>query len=159
MKTIGSIGPTRKQRTRAVALGVAAMIIIMLLTQLYGYEDFAATLSAVMPFNDAALLSITAAVIVVAELLTLPYLLGMYLSKLMRILSGCFAAGVSVFWLFTSLTNSHANNSALFSTTLELAGGIFAAAWALLLFSGIAIVIKADVESTSAPLEKKPELR
>ena len=158
MKIIGTYGPKRTQRTRVAAFIVAAVLILMLLTQLYGYEDFAVTLGAVIPFSDAALLKVSAATIVIVELLSLPYLLGMYLSKLMRVLSGIFAAGMAVFWLFTSFTNSHASNSALFSTTFELPGGVLAAAMSLLLFVGIVIVIKADTESASKPLEKKGKL-
>ena len=158
MKIIGSYGPKRTQRTKAAALIVAGMVIVMLLAQLYGYEDFAITLGAILPFNDNALLNVIAATVVIIELLALPYLLGMYLSKLMRVLCACFAASVSVFWLFASFTNSHASNSGLFSTTFELSGGILATAWSLLLFAGMVIVVKADTESANAPLEKKAKL-
>ena len=159
MKIIGSYGPLRTQRTRVAALIAAAMVTAMLLAQLYGYEDLAVTLGAVLPFNQATTLSVIAAVIVIVELLSLPYLLGMYLSRLMRILCGAFAAGVSVLWLFTCFTNSHASNSGLFSTTLELSGGIIATAWSLLLFAAIVVVIKADTQTDSLPLEKKSDLR
>ena len=158
MKITGSYGPKRTERTKLVALVVAGMMVAMLLAQLYGYEDFAVTLGGLLPINDAATLSVIAAIIVIVELLSLPYLLGMYVSKLMRIACGFLATSASLFWLFTSLTNAHANNSVLFSTALELPGGIFATAWSLAIFAGIVIVIKADTDSAGTTLEKKAKL-
>ena len=155
MKIVPSYGPKRTRRTRMLALILAGFITIMLVTQLFGYEDFASVLGALMPYNDSSLLKLTAAAVVIAELLALPYLLGMYLSQLMRIVSGFFAATVTVFWLFTSLTSSHASNSGLFSTTLEIPGGIFVTLLSLVVFSCVVLVIRADVETVSAPLEKK----
>ena len=101
MKIIGSHGPKRTKRTQAIALVVAALLTIMLVAQLFSYEDFAVTLSALMPYNDNSLLTITAAAVVIAELLALPYLLGMYISTLMRVMSATLAAAVGVFWMFT----------------------------------------------------------
>jgi len=154
MKIVPSYGPKRTRRTQVIALIVAVLLATILVTQLFGYEDFATTLAALIPFNDKSLLSLSAGVIVIAELLALPYLLRMYLSPLMRAVSGCLAAGVSIFWMFTAFTNSHASNCGLFSTTLELPGGILATAWSLLLFAGIVLVIRADIQTTSAPLRK-----
>lgn len=158
MKTIGSYGPKRTVRIQGIAVVVAALISAMLLAQLFSYEDFAAILGGLMPYGDASLLKVTAAAIVIAELLALPYLLGMYLSPLMRLLSAVTAAGVSVFWLFTGFTNAHANNSGLFSTTLEIPGGIFATMLSLVLFAGMVLVIRSDTRIHSAPLEKNSKL-
>lgn len=155
MKIVGSYGPKRTKKTQAIALAVAGLFIVMLLAQLFSYEDFAITLGGLMPFSNSSLLSITAAMVVLTELLALPYLLGMYLSPLMRIVSGSLGAGISVFWMFTSFTNSHAGNSGLFSTTIELPGGILATAWSLLLFVGMVLIIRADTRVFTAPLEKK----
>lgn len=155
MKIIGSHGPKRTKRTQAIALVVAALLTIMLVAQLFSYEDFAVTLSALMPYNDNSLLTITAAAVVIAELLALPYLLGMYISTLMRVMSATLAAAVGVFWMFTSLTNSHASNSGIFSTTLELPGGILAVVWSLALVISIVLVIKADTKLATTALEKK----
>jgi len=156
MKIISGYGPKRTRQIQIIAWVTAGMLTAMLVAQLFGYEDFAVTLGALMPFNDSPSLALTAATVVIAELLALPYLLGMYLSTLMRRLSGVFLAGISIFWMFTGFTNSHANNSGMFSTTVELPGGIFATLLALLLFVGAVLVIRADTQAVSStPLEKK----
>ena len=155
MKIIRSYGPTRTKKTQAIALIVAGLITIMLVAQLFSYEDFAVTLSALMPYSNNSLLTITAAAIVIAELMALPYLLGMYISTLMRIVSASLAVAVSAFWLFTSLTNAHASNSGFFSTTLEIPGGILPVALSLVLVVGAVLVIKADTKLLTTPLEKK----
>ncbi len=155
MKIVSSYGPKRTKRTHAAALVTAGILVVLLVSQLFGYEDFASVLGILMPYNDNSLLKVTAAAVVIAELLALPYLLGMYLSPLMRLVSAGFGAGVTVFWLFTCLTNSHATNSGLFSTSFELQGGIIATLLSLILFSCVVLVIRADVGVASTPLEKK----
>lgn len=148
----------RNRPTELAAQVVAGMFVIMLMTQLFGYEDFSTILGVLLPMNDAPTLHVVAAAIVIIELLALPYLLGMYVSKLMYILSGVLAASGAMFWLFTSLTNSHASNSGLFSTTLEVPGGLLAAAWALALFAGMVLIIREDSKLIHPPLEKKSKL-
>lgn len=120
------------------------MIVTMLVAQLFHYEDFASTLAVVLPTHNQQLTEITAAAIVLAELLALPYLSGMYLSTLMRFLSASLGATVSLFWLLIALTNAHATNSALLSTTIQLPGGLVAVVWALLLVGFYIVVAAAD---------------
>jgi hypothetical protein len=144
MKIQATYGPARSKRTQVSAVIAAIMVLGMLLSQLFSYEDFAAVLGGVLPFNDQPLATVGAAVIVIVELLSLPYLLGMYVSILMRIFSAGLAFVVSGFWLLTSLTNAHAANSALFSTTLELSGGLLAALWSAALFGIVTYVIFTD---------------
>lgn len=122
----------------------AAMVVAMLLAQLFGYEDFPTVLSALLPINDLALTTALGAGVVLAELLALPYLLGMYIGKLMRVFSAVLAGVISVFWLLLSLTNAHAINSGLFSTTLELPGGAVAGIWGMLLSGLYFLVVLAD---------------
>src|SRR4051812_47682117 len=118
MKITPTYGPQRNPRTRMVAWTCAGLLIVMLVSQLFSYEDFPSTLDILLPINDQPLIHMTAALIVFAELLALPYLLGMYISRLMRVLSVMFAVCAAAFWLIVSLTNAHAANSGLFSTTL-----------------------------------------
>jgi hypothetical protein len=158
MKIIASYGQARSLRTWASALVAAVMITVMLLAQLFEYEDFIVILGALLPVNDAASVKVIAALIIVTELLALPFLLNMYLSKLMRVLSAVMAMGVATFWLFTALTNAHANNSGMFSTTIELQGGLVAAMWALILFGTVAVLVRDETRSRNMPLEKKTKL-
>lgn len=144
MKILPTYGPPRTTRTRTVAMLCAGLLLVMLLCQLYSYEDLAATLGGVLPFNDQPLTMSVAATVVLAELLSLPYLIGMYLSRLMRIVSAFMAGAVSGFWLLSCLTNAHAANSGLFSTTLEIPGGLLPALWSLFLFGSVLSVMFAD---------------
>jgi hypothetical protein len=120
------------------------MVVIMLTAQLFGYEDFATILSSVVQTSDASLLTILAGLIVIGELTALPYLLRMYMSLLLRLGSALSAIIVAGFWLLTAFTNAHASNSGLFSSTLELSGGLLAALWSTVLFGMICAVIFAD---------------
>jgi hypothetical protein len=120
------------------------MLVIMLVTQLYGYEEFAAVLAGVLPSNDSRAHQALAAVIVVTELMALPYLLRMLMSRLLRVLSASLAFLVSGFWLLSALTNAHAQNSGLFAGTISLPGGLLAAFWSLGLTGLVVAVIIAD---------------
>ncbi len=140
MKIIPSYGPPRNRRTKILAILAAGLIVVMLTAQLFSYENFDGTLADTLPFNSLTMTTVTAALIVLAELLSLPYLLGMFISPLMRVTSALMAFFVSTFWLVLTLTNAHASNSGLFSTSLTLPGGIFAAAWSIVLFVAFAMV-------------------
>lgn len=142
MKTVKATYPAkRRPRIQYAAWLTAAMITIMLLAHLFSFENFASVLTLVMSYNNQQLIEISAALVVVVELLAIPYLLGMKLSPLMRIFSAGFGGLTVLFWLFTSLTNAHAENSAIFGDTLTLPGGILAVLWSLILASAYIYVI------------------
>ncbi len=143
-KVIASFGPPRSKRTTSLAYAAACMVVLMLIAQLFGYEDFANILSSVVQTNDSNLLTVTAGLLVIGELVALPYLLRMYLSLLMRVVSALCGFVVSGFWLLTSLTNAHVSNSGIFSSSLELPGGVFAAIWSAVMFGLVCAVIFAD---------------
>lgn len=154
MKIVPSYGPARNPRTRVTAWVCAGLLVVMLVSQLFSYEDFASTLNILLPINEQPLIHLIAALAVVVELLALPYLLAMYLSRLLRVVSGSFAALAATFWLIVALTNAHAANSGLFSTTFVLPGGILAAIWTFVLFGTLAAVIYTDSKfrhDTSTP--------
>lgn len=159
MSVQATYGAPRTPTGKIVSTIAAAMIAGMLLAQLFSFEDFAVTLGAVLPFNDMVATKVLAAGIVVVELLALPYLLSMYLSMLMRITCAFATEATALFWLMIALTNAHAQNSALFSTAINVSGGIIAALWAFILSTLIAATIYGDTRDRSNPLEKKPELR
>lgn len=144
MKIHASYGPGRSRSASVVALAAAGMLVVMLVAQLYAYEDMAHAVSALLPAGDTRSLYAGAALLVIAELLSLPYLLGMYLSRLMRYCSAATAFGVSGFWLFASFTNAHAENSGLFSSSAVVPGGILPAAWTAGLFFLVAATIAFD---------------
>ena len=116
----------------------------MIVAQLYGYELFPSTLANVVVIDNSALVSASAGVVVLMELFSLPYLLGMYISKLLRWISAGLAFISGFFWLFVTFTNAHAQNSGLFSDTFVVTGGIFAALWSTVLLFIVGWVIAAD---------------
>ena len=120
------------------------MLVVMLVAQLYSFEDFAPLLGQNMQGDDVVISYVAAALLVIAELFSLPYLLGMYISRFLRYTSAGLALGVSVYWLFTAFTNSHAVNTGLFSSTFVVSGGILAAAWAGLLVFLVVATVAAD---------------
>lgn len=128
-----SDGPMRSRSTKVTALICAAVITVMLVAQLFGYEDFWSALSVIMPITDQHIVEIVAAALVMVELLSLPYLLGMYISRLMRVVSVLAGMGTCGFWLIMTLTNAHASNSALLSTTVDIPGGVLAVLWSTVL--------------------------
>ena len=123
------------------------MVTLMLLAQLYGFEDFSTVLTGVLRFDDRPLISAIAAGVVLLELLALPYLLSMYLSPLMRIVSAVAGAAVGLMWFFIAFTNAHASNVGLFSASPEVSGGIMAAVWSSLLAGLITWVLYVDARS------------
>lgn len=116
----------------------------MLLSQLYGYEDFDIVVGTVTSFETLSDVMVASAAIVLAELIALPFLLGMYLSPLMRFVSAVLALGVSGFWLMVSLTNAHTSNIGLFSSVYEVPGGILPLLWSGLLFGLVAWLAVSD---------------
>ena len=145
-----SFGPVRRIRTTYIARGVAVLLLLMLLTQLFGYEGFSSLLAVLLPFNDQPLTDLLTAKLVVVELLALPYLLAMPLSRLMRGLSLLCGAAAITFWLFTSLTSAHAGNAALFSDTVSISGGLLPFLWCLVLAIGFGYVVSADLRSRTS---------
>lgn len=144
MAITASYGPARSGRIQAAAYVASFMLVLMLVAQLYGYEGFSLALSVVLHTNDFRAHQSLAAVIVVAELMALPYLLRMYMSKLMRVVSASSAMLIAAFWLLNALTNAHAQNSAVFSDTIAMPGGLLAALWNLVLTVCVVAVLAAD---------------
>ncbi len=150
MKRITAHYPTpRSLRVQVVAVATAGVLALMLVAQLYAYENFASILSTLLPYSDQTLITISAAVIVIGELFTLPWLLGMKLSRLFRAKSAIAAALIAAFWLLTALTNSHAINSGILGEKVAIPGGLLAFAWSSLLLSGVIYVLYNDTRPST----------
>ena len=132
----------------------AIMIVSMLVAQLYGYESFASTLLVVLPPTSVANMTLIAALIVLVELLALPYLLNMRLSYLMRILSAGCSISIALFWLMVALTNTHASNVAFFSDTVHFHGGVLAFVWSVFLIIAVGVTMQSDIRVHSTDLRK-----
>lgn len=134
----------RTSRVQIVGIVGAGLLVLMLVAQLYSYENLASILSVVLPYGDQTLITVTAALIVIAELFTLPWLLGMKLSHLFRALSAVIGLAIGSFWLMVALTNAHAINSGLLGEKVVIPGGLLALGWALALLSCLLCVFFYD---------------
>ena len=81
----------------------AALLVLLAIGQLYAFEKFIPLIQAYgLPGGQGAT-TVFAAVIVVAEVFALPFLLRMPLSPLMRLMSAFFGVLVPAIWLVLSL--------------------------------------------------------
>lgn len=103
-----------------MSLFLAGVLMIMAVAQLFTYEDFASVLSA-LGFERSTGIAV---VIVVAEVMSLPFLLFMNLSPAARAAS-MFAGWVAIGWwvwaqLISNLARHGDINSGLLGATLEI---------------------------------------
>lgn len=122
----------KTKNARIISLGLAAIFIIMATAQLFSFEKFPDVIKHMwLPFEG--LDQLRATLLVVAEVLALPFLLSMPLSKAMRILSmilGWVAIGVwFMISLWVNLSGDIVTNSGLLGATVPLPTG-----WWTLLF-------------------------
>jgi hypothetical protein len=114
----------KTKNSQVAAMILAAFLIIMVVGQLFTYEKFAEVIDAFDFFSDKEISMIVAALIVVFEVASLPFLLKMRLSPLARVVS--MAAGwlVLLFWfgmsVWLNITFSLAPNSGVLGDTVHL---------------------------------------
>jgi len=118
--------PPKTDATRAASLIFAAMLLIMVVFQLFSFEKFPAVLT-VFSFSDEALSKVWAALIVIFEVATLPFLFSMLLSPAARVAGMVSGWVVATWWLFVSLwtlMSGHGmENSGLLGATFPIMGG------------------------------------
>jgi hypothetical protein len=136
-------GPTATRIGRVCAV----LTLLMLLSQLFGFESFHTILSAISASIDQRYNTVLAGWIVVLELIALPYLIGMPLSTLMRTFAILAGSMVSLFWLITQLTSAHTANSGLFSDTIVLQGGVIAVLYSLVVVILFTVVVVNDIKA------------
>lgn len=113
--------------TRQVAYFYAGILVIILLCQLFTFDDFLLLIESFWLPGGAPVAHLLGGVIVVSELLALPFLLGMKLSPLMRII--CMLCGwfVPFIWVFLSLwlmlTVNNVPNIGFLGTVVDVAPG------------------------------------
>lgn len=112
---------------KPVSLVLAAILLVMVVAQLFTYEDFPGVVTGFWLSDDAGLSHVLAALIVVAEVSALPFLLAMRLSPLMRVLSmvsGWIAIG---FWVFIAIwlnvTMTAMSSAGILGATIEFPVG------------------------------------
>lgn len=93
----------RNDLVKKVAWAYAALLVVLAIGQLYAFEKFIPLVQAYgLPGGQGSATAL-AAVIVVAEVFALPFLLRMPLSPLMRLKSAFFGALVPAIWLVLSV--------------------------------------------------------
>ena len=119
--------PVPKTETvRVMSLVLAAVITIMMVGQLFSFEDFSPALAMLQLPGGEPMAFVLAASLCIFELLSLPFLLSMRLSPAFRILSMASGWFVVLKWLFITTwetTVAGASHSVLFGTSVPLPAG------------------------------------
>ena len=136
-----SVPKPKTKNIRPVAIGLAVVFVIMVVSQLFTFETFPVVITAMgLPGGDE-MASIRAALIVTLEVAALPFLLGMWLSPAMRIVSMVAGWMVAAAWVTVSVwTNALANNvtnSGLLGDTFTLPVGW----WSVLICLGLGALV------------------
>jgi hypothetical protein len=122
--------PPPKPKTKniqSVSLLAASIIAVMTIAQLFTFENFPAVIANLwLPGGDATA-RLIAAVLVIAEVLALPFLLAMRLSPLFRIVSMYVGWLVALIWIFISFGENmmvgSISNNGMFGATIPLPVG------------------------------------
>jgi hypothetical protein len=133
MRILDKATPAPKPKSRnvqVIAYIYAAILVVMALCQLFNFDDFVALLNSFWMPGGRAVANLAGGVMVVCEVFALPFLLGMRLSKLMRIISMVLGWLVPIGWLkltlWLCLTVNAVSNVGFLGTVVELAPGWWA---------------------------------
>ena len=85
-------GKPKTDNIRMIALLLAVILLVMVLAQLFSFEKFVPLIEKFGFPGGEAMAVLVAGVIVISEVFTLPFLLRMRLSPLMRLFSGSWLA-------------------------------------------------------------------
>ncbi|HET6747087.1 MAG TPA: hypothetical protein VFH06_03215 [Candidatus Saccharimonadales bacterium] len=136
--------PPSKPRTKniqAVSLLAAGIIALMAVTQLFTFEDLPAVISGLWVPGGIAAAQTIAAVLVVTEVLSLPFLLSLRLSPLFRFVSMLLGWGVAALWIlltfWENLMVGTISNSGMLGATIPLPPGW----WSVLFSIALAILV------------------
>lgn len=126
----------KSQLVTVASLVLAAIFIVLSVSQLFTYEDFPSILGDYWLPGDAVGAHLTAALLVTTEVFALPFLLRMRLSPLMRFVSLLCGWLATIAWLKLSLwavlTTNALTNGGLLGATIRLSPG-----WWQVIFSAL----------------------
>ena len=125
-----------------VAILVASIFIAMALAQLFSFTRFSSVIYDMwLPMVDAVTASLLAALVVIAEVFAVPFLLGMRLSPAMRAVSMGLGWLVTLWWIATllwqNIMGSAPNSSGLLGATVALPVGW----WSVCFMLGLAVLV------------------
>ena len=120
----------KKPRTREsqkIAYAYATVLIIFALTQLFTFDKFLILVESFSLPGGDVVAHLFVSTIVTSEVLALPFLLGLNLSQLMRVVSMVLGWAVPLAWLKVTLwllfTTNSVSNIGLLGTTVSLIPG------------------------------------
>lgn len=120
-KVVASYPKSRSRKVAILGLLAALPILILVLVQLFGFEELPGILGYFWGIDESVAL-LLAAILVVLEVFALPALLGMKLSPLMRRCSAIAGVVVAGYWIVASfhiIFSSLARDSGVFGGRLE----------------------------------------
>ncbi len=122
-----------------VGVGFACLTIIMLVAQLFTFEDTAPLIESFGLGGGEPFAKVLAGCIVIAELLALPFLLRMRLSPLMRMVSMVSGWVAALWWVYIALFSLAAGTSianvGFFGVVVNIPSGILAVVLATIVAS------------------------
>ena len=125
--TVNSLSDMWKLRFSSA--GLAAIITVMVVAQLFTFEKFPDVIGQLLQTDDEVLINALAAVVVIVEVTAIPFLLFMPLSPAMRLLSMISGWLTIAIWIgfitFGSVKASEAINSGVLGATLSVPVGLW----------------------------------
>ena len=129
--------PAKEPRTKdaqKMAYLYAALLIVLAVSQLFNFDEFLTLLESFWLPGGVVVAHLLGVIIVISEVFSLPFLLGMRLSPIMRIISMILGWLTALIWLklafWLNLTINAVSNIGFLGTTVHLAPG-----WWTVLFS------------------------
>lgn len=148
----------KNQNIKQLSILLAGLYTIYAVAQLFSFEDFTLLTVSFDLFGSAVLSTILASLIVVGEVFSLPYLLRMRVSSLMRIFSMVCGWAVALIWLTVSLwlvsTVNAVPSLGLFGGLLDVEPG-----WWAVFFSLSLVILNAWIAWGMWPLSDRRKKR
>ncbi|NTW61517.1 hypothetical protein HGB24_02420 [Candidatus Saccharibacteria bacterium] len=125
----------KTKETENIAYILAFIFIIMVVCQLFSFDELLPLLSSLSLPGDRPTAYLLGGLIVTGEVLSLPFLLSMAMSQLMRFVSMVFCWFVPAIWIFLSIwqmiSNKSADNIGFLGTVVNIRSGWLATLYML----------------------------
>jgi hypothetical protein len=117
----------RTQNVKVISIALAAVFVMLAVAQLYSYENFPDVLASLWLPGGRPMATVLAALLVVGEVLAVPFLLSMRLSPAMRIMSMVAGWLVIAVWLkitiLINITTNATTNGGILGATIPVSPG------------------------------------
>lgn len=128
--------PVKSRSSLIASLLLAAILVAMSMAQLYSFEDFILIVSGFLPYGASESAGVWAALLIVAQIGALPFLLSMRLSPAFRMLSMALGWLALLAWLVVSFRLSISSGqgmSGVLGSVIDLPSGL----WMFYFFLGL----------------------